>query len=51
MKGNEGERKNEKMKDYTLLEFISYWVPELILFPFRLILWMIRGIARIIKEL
>ena len=51
MKGNEVERKNDKVKDYTLLEFVSYWIPELFLFPFRLILWMFRGLARILKEL
>lgn len=51
MKGHEEERKNEKVKDYTLLEFVSYWIPELFLFPFRLILLMFRGLARILKEL
>lgn len=40
-----------KLSDYSILELISYWLQELILFPIRVILWMVKGIERIKKDI
>ena len=48
-------RKARKSDDqYTIGDFIIdvlSWIPELILFPIRLIFWMIRGIGRLIGDM
>ena len=48
-------RKNRKNNgDYTFWDLIVdgfFWVPELILLPFRIIFWLLRGIGRLIGNL
>ena len=48
-------RKARKSNDqYTFWDFVAdvlCWVPELILLPFRLIFWMIRGAGRLIGDM
>ncbi|WP_155593548.1 hypothetical protein [Lysinibacillus cavernae] len=45
-------RKNKKNDNgYTFLDFIFdvlFWIPELILLPFRVLFWLLRGIGRLI---
>lgn len=45
-------RRSRKNNDnYTFVDFIIdvlSWIPELIMFPFRLIFWLIRGAGRLI---
>ncbi|MDY0407461.1 hypothetical protein [Paracerasibacillus soli] len=51
----EKTRKSKKRDDsYTFWDFILdvlFWIPELILFPFRLIFWSLRGIGRLVSDL
>lgn len=48
-------RKSKKIKDeYGLIDFIFdalCWLPELILLPFRIIYWFLRGFGRFIAHL
>lgn len=48
-------RRSKKSNDnYTLLDFfldMLFWIPELILFPLRLIFWLLRGLGRFIGEI
>ena len=52
---NEKMRKNQKTNGiYTFGDFVLdvlLWIPELILFPFRLVFWFLRGIVRLIGHL
>jgi hypothetical protein len=47
-------RKRKKGHDtYTFLDFIFdllFYIPELILFPFRMIFWLVRGLGRMIEN-
>lgn len=51
-------RKKEKLskrekKTNEVLDFIFevlFWLPELLILPFRLIFWLIRGLGRLIME-
>ena len=48
-------RKSKKKKEeYGLIDFIFdalCWLPELILLPFRIIYWLLRGVGRLIAHL
>ncbi|MED4531785.1 hypothetical protein ABET51_03780 [Metabacillus fastidiosus] len=48
-------RKNRKDNGhYTFVDFILdvlFWIPELIILPFRLIFWLIRGVGRFIFDI
>ncbi|WP_164670803.1 hypothetical protein [Virgibacillus doumboii] len=38
---------------YTFKDFFTdvlLWLPELIVFPFRIIFWMIRGLGRLLRD-
>lgn len=47
-------RKSKKGHDnYTLLDRIIdvlLWIPEIIIFPFRLIIWLFRVAGRLVKD-
>ncbi|HBT73311.1 MAG TPA: hypothetical protein DEB37_13985 [Lysinibacillus sp.] len=47
-------RKGKKYHSgYTFLDFIFdvlVWIPELILLPFRVLFWLLRGIGRLIGD-
>ncbi|WP_377559094.1 hypothetical protein [Ornithinibacillus salinisoli] len=53
-KKNQRMRKNNRNHEkYSFLDFIVdvlIWVPEIILFPFRLIFWLLRGTGRWIDD-
>ncbi|MED4399974.1 hypothetical protein ABET41_10410 [Metabacillus fastidiosus] len=48
-------RKSRKDNDnYTFVDFILdvlFWIPELIILPFRLVFWLIRGVGRFIFDI
>ncbi|MED4462459.1 hypothetical protein [Metabacillus fastidiosus] len=48
-------RKRRKDNDnYTFVDFILdvlFWIPELIILPFRLVFWLIRGVGRFIFDI
>lgn len=48
-------RKGKKSNgEYTILDFfldVLFWIPELILFPLRLLFWLIRGLVRSIGDI
>lgn len=48
-------RKGKKSIDnYTVFDFfldVIFWIPELILFPLRLIFVMLRGLGRFIEDI
>ncbi|RKL68818.1 hypothetical protein CR203_01875 [Salipaludibacillus neizhouensis] len=42
-------RRKKNNEKYSILDFIVdflFWLPELVLLPFRLIIWLIRGVGR-----
>jgi hypothetical protein len=47
-------RKRRKAHDtYTFLDFIFdllFYIPELVLFPFRMIFWLVRGLGKMIDN-
>lgn len=46
------KRKNEK--DYTFWDIfleILFWFPEIFIWPFRILLWLIRGCGKLLKNL
>ncbi|KGR88757.1 MULTISPECIES: hypothetical protein [Lysinibacillus] len=52
-------RKNKKRRDmrrndqYSLIDLfldVLVWIPELLLLPFRIIYWLLRGVGRLIGE-
>ncbi|WP_085991287.1 hypothetical protein [Oceanobacillus senegalensis] len=47
-------RKSRKSRsDYTFFDFILdvlFWAPELILFPIRIIYWLVKGVGRFIFD-
>ena len=49
---NRKKRENKKSDDhYTLLDFILdvvFMIPELIILPFRIMIWLLRGLGRLI---
>jgi len=51
----EKSRKRRKNNgNYTFLDFIMdvlFWVPELLVLPFRILIWLLRGLGRFIKNL
>ncbi|MGG3805455.1 hypothetical protein [Metabacillus fastidiosus] len=54
-------KKKDKMRKsrkdnghYTFVDFILdvlFWIPELIILPFRLVFWLIRGVGRFIFDI
>ncbi|WP_246943628.1 hypothetical protein [Bacillus pinisoli] len=46
------KRRSEKNPgQYTFGDFMAdllLWVPELLLFPFRILFWLVRGLGRVI---
>ncbi|ASN06433.1 hypothetical protein [Virgibacillus necropolis] len=54
-------RKKEKMRkrkenndNYRFLDFmldVLFWIPELVLLPFRMIIWLFSGIGRLLRGL
>ncbi|HHY73389.1 MAG TPA: hypothetical protein GX497_09200 [Bacillus bacterium] len=54
-KKKEKMRKSKKKKgQYTFIDFILdvlFWIPEVLLLPFRMIFWLIRGIGRLIGNI
>lgn len=47
-------KSRKKREDYTKTDFlldIFFWIPEIIVFPLRLIFWPIRGLFRWIMDL
>ncbi|MGE7984998.1 hypothetical protein [Lysinibacillus fusiformis] len=50
------KRKTRKIKEhnnYSLFELfldVLFWIPELFLYPFRLVLWLLRGVSRLIAD-
>lgn len=48
-------RKRKKQNnDYTFFDVIFdvlFWLPELILLPFRLLFWLVRGFGRLIANI
>lgn len=51
----EKTRKSKKDNEqYTFLDFILdvlFWIPELIFLPFRIMIWLLKGIGRLIANL
>ncbi|MFJ7697237.1 hypothetical protein [Lysinibacillus fusiformis] len=46
-------RKSKEHNNYSLFELfldVLFWIPELFLFPFRLVLWLLRGVSRLIAD-
>ncbi|WP_047984152.1 hypothetical protein [Ornithinibacillus californiensis] len=46
----ENTRKHRKGERYTFGDFIMdvlFWIPELVLLPFRLLFWLLRGLWKI----
>ncbi|MBD8522283.1 hypothetical protein [Lysinibacillus fusiformis] len=46
-------RKSKEKKNYSLFELfldVLFWIPELFLFPFRLVFWLLRGVGRLIAD-
>lgn len=54
-KRKEKTRKHRKKKgEYTFIDFcidVLLWIPEVLVLPFRMLFWVIRGAGRLIKEL
>lgn len=54
-KKQEKRRKRRKNDDeYTFKDFLFdtlLWAPEVILFPFRLIFWLVRGLYRFLVDM
>ncbi|WP_458413004.1 hypothetical protein ACNQFZ_19710 [Schinkia sp. CFF1] len=54
-KKKEKMRKSRKSSDrYTFVDFIFdvlFWVPELLLLPFRILFWLVRGLGRWIENI
>lgn len=47
-------RRRKNKNDYTFWDFIAdtfLWIPELILLPFRIVFWSLRGIGRLIGNM
>ena len=48
-------RKYKKDSDhYTFIDFIFdvlIWIPELVLLPFRIIFWLLRGVVRLAENI
>ncbi|MGG3891767.1 hypothetical protein [Metabacillus fastidiosus] len=51
------DKMRKRRKDnghYTFVDFILdvlFWIPELIILPFRLVFWLIRGVGRFIFDI
>lgn len=54
-KMKENRRKRRKGNDtYTFADFtfdLLFYIPELVLFPFRIIFWFVRGLGKVIVNL
>ncbi|SDN48563.1 hypothetical protein SAMN05518871_105250 [Psychrobacillus sp. OK028] len=49
-------RKNKRKDNapYTFGDFVFevfFWIPELLLLPFRMLFWLVRGVGRVIGNL
>ncbi|ATP40103.1 hypothetical protein CSE16_08585 [Solibacillus sp. R5-41] len=52
-KKSKTRRRRKGDDNYSLFDFlleVLFWIPELILFPLRLIFWMLRGLGKLIGE-
>jgi hypothetical protein len=55
-KGKKRKRRKSNEEDTGFNSFLDFvlelffWLPELILWPFRIIFWIVRGIARLVVE-
>ena len=48
------EKKRRNLEGNSFIDFILevlFWIPELIILPFRLIFWLIRGLGRLISDI
>lgn len=46
-------RSKKKRKAHDFVDFaleVLFWVPELIILPFRIVFWLIRGLGRLIAD-
>ncbi|MBY0122796.1 hypothetical protein [Bacillus sp. S/N-304-OC-R1] len=53
-KRKEKRKIKQSSNSYTFGDFIFdvlFWIPELIILPFRLSLWLLRGLGRFILDL
>ncbi|WP_157967832.1 hypothetical protein [Paraliobacillus sp. X-1268] len=41
--------KKKRGRKSDILEIMTYWIPEIILLPFRLVGWTLRGVGRLIR--
>jgi hypothetical protein len=41
----------ERFSFFDFLLELLFWIPEVLIFPFRLVYWLVRGIGKIIGEL
>ncbi|WP_281241700.1 hypothetical protein [Sediminibacillus albus] len=37
------KQKKKKVDKEHFGEFLAYWIPEMIVFPVRIIIWLLRG--------
>ncbi|MBM7650239.1 hypothetical protein JOC78_003224 [Bacillus ectoiniformans] len=55
MKRKKKSRKAKKNSDdYTIADFffeLLFWIPELLILPFRIIYWLARGLGRFISDM
>ncbi|MBM7660249.1 hypothetical protein JOC85_001016 [Bacillus mesophilus] len=48
------KRGHKNPREYTFGDFLLdllLWIPELFLFPFRVIFWLVRGLGRLIGHI
>jgi hypothetical protein len=48
------KKSKESSDNYTFIDFIFdvlFWLPELVLLPFRIIFWLLRGTGRLVWSL
>ncbi|OAT80929.1 hypothetical protein A6P54_13085 [Bacillus sp. MKU004] len=47
------QRKRKHVERFSIMDFLFellFWIPELLLFPFRLVFWLFRGVGKLIGE-
>jgi len=50
-KSRKRRKDNEKYTFWDLILDVLFWLPELIILPFRIIFWSFRGIGRLIGNM
>ncbi|KAB8135782.1 hypothetical protein F9U64_10970 [Gracilibacillus oryzae] len=53
-KKSKTRKRRKKQEDYTIGDFILdilVWIPEFIIFPFRILYWLFRGLGRWIGDI